>query len=105
MSTAPETQQPEYSYLTEGGENCKTVRGYFQKKMRIEITDGRVFIGSLASIDCSADVILYNTTEYFHVSACSFLVSSADDPEKQFSRMAGRVVIPGKSIVKCEVSA
>ena len=48
MSTAPETQQPEYSYLTEGGENCKTVRGYFQKKMRIEITDGRVFIGSLA---------------------------------------------------------
>lgn len=48
MSTAPETQQPEYSYLTEGGENCKTVRGYFQRKMRIEITDGRVFIGSLA---------------------------------------------------------
>lgn len=48
MSTAPETQQPEYSYLTEGGENCKTVRGYFQKKMRIEITDGRVFIGNLA---------------------------------------------------------
>ncbi|KAK8814815.1 hypothetical protein WA556_006854 [Blastocystis sp. ATCC 50177/Nand II] len=95
MSTAPETQQPEYSYLTEGGENCKTVRGYFQKKMRIEITDGRVFIGNLASIDCSADVILYNTTEYFHVT----------DPEKQFSRMAGRVVIPGKNIVKCEVSA
>ena len=34
-------------YLTKGGENCKRLRGYFGKKVRVRIQDGRVFVGDL----------------------------------------------------------
>lgn len=47
MTESSEDAQPSYSYLTEGGENCQKIRDILQKKVRIEITDGRVFTGSL----------------------------------------------------------
>ena len=34
-------------YLTKGGENCKKLRDYFGKHVRVHIQDGRVFIGVL----------------------------------------------------------
>ena len=34
-------------YLTKGGENCKKLREYFGKHVRVHIQDGRVFIGVL----------------------------------------------------------
>ena len=54
MTENPEVAQPTYSYLTEGGENCQKIRHIFQKKVRIEITDGRVFTGLMeVGLDCS----------------------------------------------------
>lgn len=34
-------------YLTKGGENCKKIREYFGRNVRVRIQDGRVFVGVL----------------------------------------------------------
>ena len=47
MTESSEDAQQSYTYLTDGGENCQRIRDILQKKVRIEITDGRVFTGSL----------------------------------------------------------
>ncbi|KAI0837508.1 Sm-like ribonucleoprotein [Hypoxylon sp. FL0890] len=87
------------------------LKSLLNKNLRIETTDGRLFIGTFKCTDTHSNVVLSLTYEYRQPSqqklaeaaaaaASSGLVKVAAD---MTSRYLGLVVIPGEHIVKMEV--
>jgi N-alpha-acetyltransferase 38, NatC auxiliary subunit len=64
------------------------LKSFLTKKMRIEISDGRVFIGNLICLDNQKNIVLLNTNEY------------TLNGDKEYKRMVGQVMIPGNQITK-----
>ncbi|KAG0053264.1 hypothetical protein BGZ83_001434 [Gryganskiella cystojenkinii] len=71
------------------------LRSFLSRNTRIEITDGRLFVGQFMCIDHSKNIILAGAYE--------------SRPEKPSSssekRFVGLVMIPGHHIVKAEMDA
>ncbi|CAO3614050.1 unnamed protein product [Cunninghamella blakesleeana] len=62
------------------------LRSYLNFKARIQITDGRVFIGTFVCIDKQKNIILAQAEEF----------------REEEKRLVGLVMIPGKHLVKVE---
>eukprot|EP00008_Paramoeba_atlantica_P009965 CAMPEP_0201479990 /NCGR_PEP_ID=MMETSP0151_2-20130828/4590_1 /ASSEMBLY_ACC=CAM_ASM_000257 /TAXON_ID=200890 /ORGANISM="Paramoeba atlantica, Strain 621/1 / CCAP 1560/9" /LENGTH=178 /DNA_ID=CAMNT_0047861729 /DNA_START=13 /DNA_END=546 /DNA_ORIENTATION=+ len=82
--------------------NILAVQEMMGRGARVRVEDGRLFEGLLVCTDHENNVILRNTEEFR-----SFYLSNEQTGEKKEikeSNMIGLVTIPGKSIVKLEVS-
>eukprot|EP00392_Amoebophrya_sp_AT5.2_P016102 g16345.t1 len=66
-------------------------------RVRVELPDGRILTGVLWCIDGLQNIILRETTEHCVLDPDYF-------PEEVTKRRTGAVMIPGKEIVKFEVS-
>ncbi|KAI8331332.1 hypothetical protein BC941DRAFT_382686 [Chlamydoabsidia padenii] len=62
------------------------LRSYLNFKARVEISDGRIFIGTFVCIDKQKNLILAQAEEY----------------RKDEQRLVGLVMIPGVHLVKME---
>ena len=45
MSNEKQIHSSDPSYLTAGGDKCTEIRRFFNRKARVTIDDGRVFVG------------------------------------------------------------
>ncbi|KAI9279998.1 hypothetical protein BY458DRAFT_501012 [Sporodiniella umbellata] len=66
--------------------NIQKLQSYLNFQARIQITDGRLFVGTFMCIDKQKNVILANTKEY----------------REEEERLVGLVMIPGEHLVKME---
>ena len=69
------------------------------RSVRVEITDGRVFVGELQCFDGEMNLIMDKTIE--HRSGVEETVGA----EGSNSRKVGMVMVPGRHLVKCELEA
>uniref|UniRef100_A0A0A9Y3E5 LSM domain-containing protein 1-A n=1 Tax=Lygus hesperus TaxID=30085 RepID=A0A0A9Y3E5_LYGHE len=63
---------------------------WLNKSMKVEMSDGRVLVGSFLCTDRDANLILGSCTEYLNPQVCGF----SDEP-----RVLGLVMVPGRHIV------
>ncbi|KAK9883596.1 hypothetical protein WA026_001771 [Henosepilachna vigintioctopunctata] len=68
------------------------LRGLLNKMLKIEMSDGRVLIGTFLCTDADANVILGSCSEYLPQE----LIQSKTNEEP---RMLGLVMVPGKHII------
>jgi len=68
--------------------------------MRVEIVDGRTFVGTLICLDKQKNVILKDCTE--HSKRSMELKSGKQDWES--SRYLGLVLVPGMHITHCQIA-
>ncbi|XP_063675179.1 N-alpha-acetyltransferase 38, NatC auxiliary subunit-like [Bolinopsis microptera] len=67
------------------------IKGLVNKMLRIQISDGRVLIGSLLCTDRDQNLIMGGAAEYWH------------DETAGEARMLGLVMIPGRHITSVQV--
>ncbi|OTA64160.1 Sm-like ribonucleo protein [Hypoxylon sp. EC38] len=87
------------------------LKSLLNKNLRIETTDGRLFIGTFKCTDAHSNVVLSLTYEYRQPSqqklaeaaAAATSSGSAKVTADMTSRYLGLVVIPGEHITKMEV--
>ena len=67
------------------------LRQWLNKSMRIELSDGRVLVGTFLCTDASANVILGNCTE------------TLEEDDQSEPRVLGLAMVPGKHIKSIKV--
>lgn len=91
--------------------NIDKLKSYLNKFMKVEITDGRIFIGRFNAIDNSGNLLLGETTE-IRIRKDSKTTSTTTTTSKDSKsnennnnnetlRSVGSILIKGKDIVKC----
>ncbi|KAJ3083878.1 hypothetical protein HK102_000844 [Quaeritorhiza haematococci] len=106
--THPHTEHPKITQL----------RLYLNAKLRITVTDGRIFKGHLVSIDKHKNLILAGTDEFSPLTEGEMPPTAGSgvgkalgsgyervdiDAENKERRFVGLVMIPGVHIIKAEV--
>lgn len=89
----------------------KFVFGLIDKKMKVTISDHRIFIGTFLCVDASKNIILGNTIEWHwkrskeeeEAELPNSKNISEDYRSRWGQRRLGYVMIPGKHIVSCHV--
>ncbi|KAF2896268.1 hypothetical protein ILUMI_09908 [Ignelater luminosus] len=76
------------------------LRSWLNKIFRVEMSDGRVLIGTFLCTDRDTNIILGSCSEYLpeEASACSSTSTTNEEP-----RMLGLVMVPGKHIVSISI--
>lgn len=69
------------------------LKALLRENLRITISDGRIFVGTLAGTDKPLNVILINTEE--------FRIGPGEDRN---GRYVGQIVVPWKLVVKIEAA-
>ena len=88
------------SKLSDTVEESKAkLRGWLNKKMRIELSDGRVLVGIFLCTDQDANVILGSCTE----SMPQEEGQQQEDQGNSEPRVLGLAMVPGKHIVSIKV--
>ncbi|KAL0094456.1 hypothetical protein F4703DRAFT_1726842 [Phycomyces blakesleeanus] len=85
-------------------ENIQRLRTYLNFKTRIQISDGRTFIGVFMCVDKDKNIILAHAEE-FRGGDCNIILDSIQYHIYSFKyekRLVGLVMIPGKHLVKVE---
>eukprot|EP00906_Rhabdomonas_costata_P025475 RCo036416 len=94
---APPPAPAAVSEEVESRAGVRQLRGLLRRTVRVEITDGRNFVGALWCVDPQRNVILREVTEH----ACR---GPREDPASWESlRMLPMVLVPGAHIVRFEV--
>ena len=68
--------------------------GVVGRRVRVEIADGRIFVGELQCFDGEQNMIMERTIEH-----------RIGDVEGDDERDVGMVMVPGCELVKCELEA
>lgn len=76
-------------------EHLHRLRSWINHRMTIEMTDGRVLIGTFLCTDRDANVILGSCGEYLSPQ----VFESKEDTGTQEARLLGLVMVPGQHIV------
>ncbi|KAI1408960.1 Sm-like ribonucleoprotein [Hypoxylon sp. FL1857] len=87
------------------------LKSLLNKNLRVETTDGRLFIGTFKCTDTHSNVVLSLTYEYRQPSQQKLAEAAAAAVSSGFSKVAadmtsrylGLVVVPGEHITKMEV--
>ncbi|KAG0562992.1 hypothetical protein KC19_9G188000 [Ceratodon purpureus] len=72
----------------------KKVRRLLYRRMKVEVQDGRVFVGKFHCLDKQGNIILYDTVEFRNVGVA---------PAEQ--RSLGLVLIPARWRISCHVES
>eukprot|EP01089_Gocevia_fonbrunei_P022541 TRINITY_DN9150_c0_g1_i2.p1 TRINITY_DN9150_c0_g1~~TRINITY_DN9150_c0_g1_i2.p1 ORF type:complete len:204 (+),score=59.13 TRINITY_DN9150_c0_g1_i2:65-676(+) len=80
-----------YGNCLKDSENIQKLRDLVSKTLRLTLTDGRIFIGSLLCVDKQKNFILSDCKEYRRIK-------TANDKEKEEKRNVGLVAIGGQYI-------
>eukprot|EP00667_Euglena_gracilis_P026487 EG_transcript_31945 len=76
------------------------MRSYLNERMRLEVADGRTFIGTVICVDKLRNVILRDCTEY---SRRPLQLQGGDKPWES-TRYLGLALVPGQHITRFQVS-
>jgi small nuclear ribonucleoprotein (snRNP)-like protein len=68
--------------------------GVVGRRVRVEIADGRIFVGELQCFDGEQNLIMERTIEH-----------RIGDVEGDNERDVGMVMVPGRELVKCELES
>ncbi|KAI5725119.1 hypothetical protein M8J77_011235 [Diaphorina citri] len=89
----PDTKNSKQAELRE--QHLKRLRSWINHRMTIEMTDGRVLVGTFLCTDRDANVILGSCGEYLSPE----VFESKEENGAQEARLLGLVMVPGQHIV------
>ncbi|CAB3387427.1 Hypothetical predicted protein [Cloeon dipterum] len=92
LEHASENSQPEFEGKDTPGR--AKLRSWLNRMLKIEMTDGRILVGSFLCTDRDANVILGNCCEY---------LGGDEQTAQEDSRMLGLVMVPGRHIVSVQL--
>jgi len=78
--------------------NIKEIEQYLNKRIKVEISDGRVITGSFWCVDKGKNLVMAECEEFRKT-----LIKTKDYPDgtmKETTRAVGLVILPGKHILK-----